>query len=564
MAKSNRPVGNLDYTQSTVVIIGAGISGMCMAIDLLRRNHQNFIILEKGSSIGGTWSDNKYPGCCCDVWSSLYSYSFEQHANWTREYPGQEEILTYLTGVASKYNLYPHIRFNTTVKEARWDDDERRWKVQVSVSGVKTSEFQSAYELSANVLISGVGQLNLPRWPDLPGIDDFKGKSMHSARWDWTYDWTGKRIAVIGNGATAVQIIPELVKTASQVTVYQRTPQWVITRMDMEIHPVQKALLAVPFLRRCKRAIMMYLREQSHEAIVKSDSAMSQDIRNMAKDHLQKGLPDKPELWETLTPQYPPGCRRIIASDDYYPALNKKHVHLETRDIQRITESGIETVDGDQVEFDLIVYATGFRTVEFLHPIKMIGDEGRELADVWDGGATAYYGVTVEEMPNFGLLYGPNTNLGHNSIILMIEAQSRYLAALLDPIIRAKEKGRSLALKPRAEIVREFNKQLQARLATSSFADPTCRSWYKTAEGRITNNWPGTVVEYQQELSRVRYSDYMIEGDTNGEFFGQQKEIKIGHVEEVWPVSKGAVVVGLAAALAAGGFYFQGARARRR
>ncbi|KAL2823959.1 hypothetical protein BJY01DRAFT_256552 [Aspergillus pseudoustus] len=563
MAKLNHPVGNLDYTQSTVVIIGAGISGMCMAIDLLRRNHRNFVILEKGSSIGGTWSDNKYPGCCCDVWSSLYSYSFEQHANWTREYPGQEEILTYLTGVASKYNLYPHIRFNTTVKEARWDDATRQWKVQVSVSGVKTSEFQSAYELTANILISGVGQLNLPRWPDLPGIDDFKGKSMHSARWDWTYDWSGKRIAVIGNGATAVQIIPELVKTASQVTIYQRTPQWLIPRMDMEIHPAQKALLAVPFLRRCKRAIMMFLREQSHEAIVNTESSMSQEIRDMAKGLMHKGLPDKPELWDVLTPKYPPGCRRIIASDDYFPALNLKHVYLETRDIQRITEFGVETVDGENAEFDLIVYATGFRTVEFLHPIKMYGAGGRELSEIWEGGATAYYGVTVEAMPNFGVLYGPNTNLGHNSIILMIEAQSRYLAALLDPIIRAKEEGRAIAVQPRTEIVREFNQALQARLATSSFADPTCRSWYKTAEGRITNNWPGTVVEYQRGLSLVRWTDYLKTGDVEGEYIGQKKESKIGYVEEVWPISKGTLLVGLSAALAAGGYYFQGARRRR-
>ncbi|KAL2867629.1 sulfatase domain protein [Aspergillus lucknowensis] len=542
---SNRPVGNHDYTQSTVVIIGAGISGMCMAIDLLRRNHRNFVILEKGSSIGGTWNDNKYPGCACDVWSTLYSYSFEQRAEWTREYPGQEEILAYLTGIASKYGLYPHIRFNSTVKEARWDGKDRQWKVQVSVSGSKASEYHSAYELSANVLISGVGQLNLPRWPDIPGIDDFKGKSMHSARWDWTYDFGGKRIAVIGNGATAVQIVPELVKTASHVSVYQRTPQWIIPRMDMAVHPAQKALLTVPLLRRCKRAIMMYLREQTHDAIVKGDSAMSQQVRDMSRGLLRKGLPDKPELWDILTPNYPPGCRRILSSDDYYPALNLDHVKLETRDIQRITESGIETVDGENTEFDLIVYATGFRTVEFLHPIKMYGARGRELSEIWDGGATAYYGVTVEDMPNFGLLYGPNTNLGHNSIILMIEAQSRYLAALLDPVIRGKESGRSIAFQLRTEIVQEFNRDLQEWLAKSTFADPSCKSWYKTTSGRITNNWPGTVVEYQKGLSEVRWSDYLIEGDANEEFAGQKKVTRIGHVEEIWPINKSTLALGL-------------------
>ncbi|KAL4912250.1 hypothetical protein BDW62DRAFT_206675 [Aspergillus aurantiobrunneus] len=575
MGSFNHPVGNQDYTQSTVVIIGAGISGipdlgdaqvrsgMCMAIDLLRRNHRNFIILEKASSVGGTWYDNKYPGCACDVWSALYSYSFEQRSDWTREYPGQEEMLAYLTGIAGKYGLYSHIRFNTTVDEARWDETTRQWKIQVSVSGAKDSQFQRGYEVAANVLISGVGQLNQPYWPEIPGVEDFKGKSMHSARWDWTYDFKGKRVAVIGNGATAVQIVPEIAKAASHLSVYQRTPQWIIPRDDSAVHPVQKALLSVPLLRRCKRAFMMFYREQTHDPIVHAHSPMSQEVRGMGVAHIKKGLPDKPEMWETLTPAYPPGCRRILSSDDYYPALNKEHVKLETREIKRITESGIETVDGENTEFDLIVYATGFRTVEFLHPMKLYGAHGRDLSEVWDGGATAYYGVTVEDMPNFGLLYGPNTNLGHNSIILMIEAQSRYLATLIDPVIRAKEKGGSVAIQPRTDVVREFNRDLQEQLAKSSFADPSCRSWYKTADGRITNNWPGTVVEYQRGLAQVRWTDYLIEGDGGEEHVGQ-KETRIGHVEEVWPVSKSTLLLGLSVAVAAGGYYLQGARARRR
>ncbi|KAL4768212.1 hypothetical protein BDW60DRAFT_219933 [Aspergillus nidulans var. acristatus] len=531
-ATINQPVGNTDYTQSTVAIIGAGISGMCMAIDLLRRNHRNFVILEKGSSVGGTWNDNRYPGCACDVWSALYSYSFEQRSTWTREYPGQEEILHYLTGIAGKYGLYPHIRFNSTVEEARWDDEARKWKIKVSVSGAKDAQFQEGYELSANVLISGVGQLNQPAWPDIEGMNEFQGKSMHSARWDWTYDFKGKRIAVIGNGATATQIVPEVAKTASHLTVYQRTPQWIIPRDDKPVHSAQKALLSIPFFRNCKRAFMMLYREMSHDFVVKSNARNSQEVRELAIGHIKKGLPDKPELWDVLTPSYPPGCRRILASDDYYPALGRDNVKLDTRNIQRITETGIQTADGETTDFDLIVYATGFRTVEFLHPIKVCGAGGRELAEIWDGGATAYYGVTVEQMPNFGLLYGPNTNLGHNSIILMIEAQSRYLAALVDPVIRAKEAGVSLAIQPKTEIVRAFNEDIQKRLANSNFADPACNSWYKTAEGRITNNWPGTVVEYQQALSRVRWTDYLI--DEEAEKFVRKKETRIGHVEELY------------------------------
>ncbi|KAI9372354.1 hypothetical protein BJX61DRAFT_534017 [Aspergillus egyptiacus] len=535
----NHPVGNNDYTQSTVVIVGAGISGMCMAIDLLRKKQRNFVILEKGSAVGGTWNDNKYPGCACDVWSTLYSYSFEQKSDWTREYPSQEEIHRYLTGVAEKYGLYPHIRFNSTVDEARWDDASRQWKVRVSVSGAKDSQFQSSYEISSNVFISGVGQLNMPRWPDLPGVDDFKGKSMHSARWDWTYDFSGKRVAVIGNGATAVQIIPEVAKKAAHLSIYQRTPQWIVPRSDSAVNSLQRALLSVPLIRNCKRSFMMFFREQTHKAIVKPDSNFSKQMREIATTHLKKSLPDKPEMWDMLTPTYAPGCRRVLISDNYYPALNEEHVHLETRDIGRITETGIETADGEHTEFDLIVYATGFRTVEFLHPIKIYGAGGRPLSEIWEGGATAYYGVTVEGMPNFGLLYGPNTNLGHNSIILMIEAQSRYLAALLEPVLQAKAKGGAIALQPQEDVVREFNKELQERLAKTTFADPSCNSWYKTADGRITNNWPGTVVEYQQGLSKVRWTDYVIEGDGKDEYVRRQ-ETKIGHVEEVWPVHNSA------------------------
>ncbi|KKK25400.1 hypothetical protein AOCH_004515 [Aspergillus ochraceoroseus] len=547
----NRPVGNEDYTQSTVVIIGAGISGMCMAIELLRHQCRNFVILEKGSAVGGTWNDNRYPGCACDVWSALYSFSFEQRTTWTREYPGQEEILDYLKGVAGKYGLYSHIRFNSTVNEARWDEDAHQWKIQVGVSGVTDSQFQDSYELSANILISAVGQLNVPSWPSIPGMDDFKGKSMHSARWDWTYDFRGKRVAVIGNGATAVQIVPEVAKRAAQVSVYQRTAQWIVPRMDTSVHPVQQFLLsAVPPLRWCKRALMMNVREQSHDPIANPDSALTKYLRQLAIWGMKKGLPDKPELLDALTPSYPPGCRRILTSDDYYPTLNKEHVRLETRPVQRITALGIETADGEMNEVDLIVYATGFRTVEFLYPMNISGARGRTLSEIWDGGATAYYGMTVEDMPNFGMLFGPNTNLGHNSIILMIEAQSRYLATLWGPIIRAKAQGASITLQPRGDTVRAFNHKLQARLAKSSFANPTCSSWYKTADGRIINNWPGTVVEYQKLLSRVEWTDYQVGGDSTGEYIGRHESTRIGRIEEEWPIRKSSMsLAGMAVAL---------------
>ncbi|KGO66726.1 hypothetical protein PITC_056190 [Penicillium italicum] len=411
------PVGNKEFTNATVVIIGAGISGMCMAIDLIKRSKtQNFVILERSSSVGGTWNDNKYPGCCCDVWSSLYSYSFEQNPYWSREYPGQEEIHAYLVSVAEKYGLYKHIRFNSTVEEARWDDIESKWQTSVVVSGQKDSEFLSSYVLNSDFLVSAVGQLNLPRTPDIPGLEDFQGRMMHSARWDWSYDMTGMRIAIIGNGATATQITPEVARVASHLTIYQRTPNWVIPRLDQP-----------------------------------------------------------------------------------------------TRGITGITESGIE-VDGDEQEYDLIVLAAGFRTVEFMHPIRIYGTNCRSLEDIWRNGATALNGITVEDLPNFGMFYGPNTNLGHNSIILMIEAQSRYINTLVGEVMRARQQGKNLALKPEPSALERFNNRIQAILRRTSFADPNCNSWYKRDDGVITKNWAGTVLDYQRELSKVQWQDYIAEG----------------------------------------------------
>ncbi|PYH96915.1 flavin-binding monooxygenase [Aspergillus ellipticus CBS 707.79] len=552
-------VGNKDFTRSTVVIIGAGVSGICMAIDLLRRTPtRNFVILEKGSAVGGTWSDNRYPGSSCDVWGALYSFSFEQRSDWTREYPGQEELLAYLTGIAEQYGLYRYIRFNSTVKEARWDDDELLWKVQVAVAGAKDSQYQYGYELRTDFLVSAVGQLNVPSYPRIPGLDDFTGKMMHSARWDWGYCFEGKRVGVVGNGATAIQIVPELAKTASQVTVYQRTPNWIVPRLDQPISALQRFLLTyVPPLRVLKRVVLMRFKEWTHDATTNPDSRVAQRAKALAVSSMKSQLVDKPELWDTLIPSYPIGCRRIVPTDDYFHALNAKHVDLETCHIQRVTETGIETEDGAQRDFDLIVLATGFRTIEFLHPMRIYGANGCSLEHAWRDGATAYYGVTVEDLPNFGMFYGPNTNLGHNSIILMIEAQSRYLSTLIGAVVEAKQNNQSLALQPRSEVVREYNDRIQEQLQRSSFADPRCNSWYKLDNGRVTNNWPGTVVQYQTAMSQVRWTDYFAHGSGQATV-EKKKPTYIGRVKEEMFVSNTTLTLGVV--LAAGGFYFGSSR----
>ncbi|KAH7067741.1 flavin-binding monooxygenase-like protein [Paraphoma chrysanthemicola] len=559
------PVGNKDHTDAAVVIIGAGISGMCMAIDLIKRNSlQNFIILEKSSSVGGTWHDNKYPGCCCDVWSMLYSYSFEQNPDWTRHYPGQEEILDYLRNVAQKYQLYKHIRFNTSVEEAAWDDATKRWKVDVKVTGGKDAEFNSAYSINCDFLVSAVGQLNQPQNPDIEGLEDFKGKIMHSARWDWSYDLQGKNVGIIGNGATAAQIIPEILPSTSHLNIYQRTPNWVIPRMDGPVSPLQRAIYRyLPPVRWRVRAGMMDYRETFYSAVTDGSSAFADLLRTMCLDSMKREIPNggKTGLWDKLTPNYNPGCKRVIISDDYYPALASPKASLETTSIRRITPTGIELTDGTHHEHDMIVLATGFRTTEFLHPIKITGTNGRSLAEIWDKGAAALYGTTVPSLPNFGMFYGPNTNLGHNSIVLMIEAQSRYLNTLVSAVMDARNRGNRIGLMPKQDRTDAFNDEIQAVLRESSFADPNCASWYKNKEGRITNNWSGTVVEYQDVLSKVDWQDYETVGggaagaktSASKVVFGSGKlETRIGRVREETLVSNTALALGTFSAVAAG------------
>ncbi|KAK7538661.1 cyclohexanone monooxygenase [Phyllosticta citribraziliensis] len=523
-------LANTDLRRATVVIIGAGMS------DLIKRSQcRDFVILEKGSGCGGTWRDNKYPGCACDIWSHLYSFSFEQNPDWTRTYPGQEELQAYLENIARKWDLFRHMRLNTAVEEARWNDSDKQWKTTVRVAGETDGRFIETYTISSDFLVSAVGQLNTPQYPVIPGMDDFEGKSMHSARWDTSYDLRGKRVAVIGNGASAIQLIPEVAQTASSLTVFQRQANWILPRNDVVIPASRRALFRwCPPYRWRKRAVIMDGREESHEALYNSWSGSSLYVEQQFKVMLKRDLPHRPDLWDKLTPKYSPGCKRTVFSDDWFKSFAKPHVHLETRYINRMSSTGIEVEGGDHKEFDLVVYATGFRSVQFMYPIKVVGSGGRSLSDVWKEGPQAYYGITVESLPNFGMLYGPNTNLGHNSIVLMVEAQSRYIAGMIKTVIDGRRQGKTLAIQPKPEIVRAFNVELQNRLGKSAFADPNCSSWYKTKDGRVTNNWSGTVVEYQKKIEKVKWSDYIVEGPGADIVSG---ELKVGRVVEETQVS---------------------------
>ena len=381
----------------------------------------------------------------------------------------------------------------------------------MKVEGSKDSEFGSEYTIKSDFLVSAVGQLNQPKLPAIDGLESFKGKIMHSARWDWSYDLRGKKVAIIGNGATAAQIIPEIAKEVESLTIHQRTPNWVIPRLDSEIPEWKRSLYKyVPYVRHRKRADMMDFREAFYNAVFDNNHPVAQFLEGQAKDHMQTQLKDRPELWEKLLPKYKIGCKRVIISDDYLPVFLRDNVKLETGQINKITEKGIVT-DGKEEQYDLIVCATGFKTVEFMHPIDITGSAGRTLGSVWKEGGEALYGITVDSLPNFGMLYGPNTNLGHNSIILMIEAQSRYINALIGEVLKARTSGGQLIIKPKATRVEQYNKEIQNELQQSSFNDPNCVSWYKREDnGKITQNWSRTVVDYQKVSSHE-----MGEGDAN-------------------------------------------------
>ncbi|KAK4941864.1 hypothetical protein LTR10_018340 [Elasticomyces elasticus] len=514
------PMSNENLTKAAVVIIGGGISGMCIAIDLLvNRKVKNFVILEQSGGFGGTWRDNKFPGCCCDVFSVLYSYSFAQNPQWSRRYPGQEEILNYLTDVAQKYGLYKYTRFHTTVDAASWNDKNMKWETTVTVGGGKEAEFSSSYKITSDFVVAATGQLNKPKGIKVQGYGDFQGKIMHSARWDWSYDMKGKRIAIIGTGATTAQIAPEVAKVASHLTICQRTPAWVIPRHDSNTDQWTRLLYTYfPPARWRGRAEAMDFRESFHSAVTKADSNYAELMRTMNYNLLREQLSDRPDLWEKLTPSYSPGCKRSVISDDYYPTLGRKNVSLVTHKIERFTTEGIKFAGHDSADkFDLIVLATGFDTFSFLSPIKITGRNGRPLKDIWSNAPHAYKGITVPDLPNFGILYGPNTNLSHNSLILVIEAQTRYLSVLIHRVLQATRGGQSLALCPSRERTLAYFRDVQSALQKTSFADPNCTSWWRRGDGTIVNNWAGTAVEYQKALASVEWADHHAFGSASHE-----------------------------------------------
>jgi cation diffusion facilitator CzcD-associated flavoprotein CzcO len=465
--------------EASVAIIGAGFSGIGMAIRLKAAGVHDFMVFEAAGELGGTWRDNTYPGCACDVPSHLYSFSFERKPNWSRKYGPQPEIWDYLLHCADKYGVRPHVRTGTEIVEARFDETLARWELRSAAGQTFT----------ARVLISGTGGLSRPAYPDLPGLSRFAGTTFHSAHWNHDFDFVGKRVGVVGTGASAIQFVPEIAARVKQLHVFQRTPPWIVPRRDRAFSDRTKRWFArVPALSRLYRDYTYWRTELRTLAFL--DPRIMRVGETLARRHLYASVPDV-ALRARLLPDYRMGCKRVLISNDYYPALLRPNVELVTDPIEAVVPEGIVTRDGHTRELDAIVFGTGFRITEALSRVPVFGLAGRELQRQWRDGAEAYYGMLISGFPNFFMLTGPNTALGHNSIIFMIEAQVHYVMSCL--AMMRKRKLRWLDVLPSTQ--RAFNEKLQARMSEAIWSSG-CKSWYLDDNGRNVAIWPGFTFEY--------------------------------------------------------------------
>jgi cyclohexanone monooxygenase len=464
-----------------ITIAGAGPGGICTAIKLKQAGIEDFVLLEKSGRPGGTWARNRYPGLSCDVPSLLYSFSFEQKVDWSRPFATQPEILEYMTHVVDAYDLAPHIRLHSEVRDARWDDERSAWRVTTG----------EGWTTASDVLISGLGMFNRLRWPDIPGIDDFAGLTVHSGAWpEAGLDLTGKAVAVIGSAASAVQMIPEIAAQAARLDVYQRTPNWVFPRDDT---PYTEQEIAE---RRRDPAIALALRQEFFEfferLLTYADAELIADLEAQGRENLAQVR--DPELREKLRPKLPFGAQRPLNSDHYYPTFNQEHVTLVTDPIAGVTAGGVRTADGTERPVDVLVLATGYEANRFLSVIDVVGRDGLHLNDLWRTGPHAYRGTTVAGFPNLFMLYGPNTNTG--SIPQMLEAQADYI---LGRLARMDREGLDW-LEVRPEAMEAYNVALQEGIAKVKAWHEVGSRYYRHESGRIVTQFPGNMGAFRAML----------------------------------------------------------------
>lgn len=473
-----------------IVIVGAGFSGIGMGAALKKAGIDSFILLERAGDVGGTWRENDYPGCACDIPAMLYSFSFEPGSAWSRTFPRQDEIWNYLRHCSVKYGVQPHIRFGTELVDARYDAPSATWALRTQNGTLRT-----------RVLISAMGALDKPNVPDLPGIERFSGSVFHSARWDHGVDLAAKTVAVVGTGASAVQIIPELAPQVRQLTLYQRTPAWVVPRPDAPVTEREQRLRRFALYRWAVRTfIYWFLEVRAYGFTV--DPRMLGSFERTAQRHLERQVPDA-ALRAKLTPSYRMGCKRILLSNDFYPALLRSNVELVTEPIREVRQRTIVSEDGIERPADVLVLATGFRATDAVAPVKIFGSNGVELGESWRSGAEAYLGTSVAGFPNLYLLIGPNTGLGHNSVVIMIESQIRYVVSA----IQYMRSQNVQALDVRPEVQRAFNERLQLQMKYTVWATG-CNSWYLDPSGKNTTLWPSFTFAYHFLTRRLRPERY--------------------------------------------------------
>ena len=465
-----------------IIVIGAGPGGMCTAIKLLEAGIKDFVVLEKAAGVGGTWWHNRYPGAECDVKSHLYSYSFELKRDWSRPFAGQAEILEYLESVADKYAIKPYIRFQHEVRAARWVDRDARWQVETADGQI----FRAA------VLVSGMGMFNELEWPSFAGLDEFTGTLFHSARWNHAHDLTGKRVAVVGSAASAVQFIPEIAHQTGKLHIFQRTANWVAPKDDVPY--AAEHLTSLKTDPNAIHELRAQIYKDLNEFILFSDAAKQQEYTQLALDNI--AVVKAPALRTKLTPNHPFGCKRPLFSNLYYPVFNLPQVELVTDKIERLSNKGVVTADGALREVDTVILATGFKVTKYLAAIEVSGRNGVRLDDAWSDGAQAYLGITTSGFPNLFMLYGPNTNNG--SIISMLEIQVDYIIKQIKRL--AREQLAFIDLK--ADVEKQYNDSMQQEIKAVDVWAANCGNYYSATSGRIVTQWPHTIDEFAARMVR--------------------------------------------------------------
>jgi cation diffusion facilitator CzcD-associated flavoprotein CzcO len=483
----------------SALVVGAGFGGLAAAVALREAGVRDLLVVEKADRVGGVWRDNTYPGAACDVPSSLYSWSFAPNPAWPRRYAQQPDILRYIERTAADLDLLSQVRLGTEVVSARWDDGTGRWHV------VGRDRDGAEETWVVDVLVPAVGQLSRPLLPHIPGQETFQGPSFHSARWDHGVDLRGKRVAVLGTGASAIQFVPEVRKTAARVIVFQRSAPHVVPKPDRAYTAThRRAFRHLPVTQSLGRELTRSLSERFNRALTEQ-TGFIRVVDAAFRLHLRRQVRD-PALRRKLVPDYPIGCKRVLFSNDWYPALVQPDVEVVTAPIQEITPGGVRTrVDGVDVDHDVdvVIHGTGFAATEFLHPMTLRGRGGVDLHEHWAEGGRAHLGMTVPSFPNMFIVYGPHTNLGGSSVISMIECQTAYLAQAVSLLVK-----RELAVvEVREEVARGFDREMQHRLAHTVWSSG-CTSWYQTANGRVTTNWPGTVQEYRERTQTFQVADH--------------------------------------------------------